>query len=1408
MNILLGFDIGSTSVNTVVMDEACNILEDHYSFCNGKPFHTLLRVLESILERRVGDTVSLCATTGSGGLTAARLLGGTFVNEIIAQSASVIRLYPETKSVIEMGGEDSKLILLARNDGVTQLKDFSMNSLCAAGTGSFLDQQARRLGLSIEKEFGDLALRSENPPRIAGRCSVFAKSDMIHLQQIATPVHDIVAGLCFAVARNFKSNLARGKNIVPPVLFQGGVAANEGVVRAFREILGYPDERFRVPEHHASMGAVGAVFHVLHNRLDGVKFKGSEGLKCYLESSTDTGSCQEQLHMPQCIWNKEVRVSLPADRKTPVYLGLDIGSLSTNVVLIDDDDRVIARRYLPTAGRPLEALRKGLAEINEEAGDRVKVMAAGTTGSGRYLTGDFIGADTIQNEITAQATAAVAWDPTVDTIFEIGGQDSKYISIKNGVVVDFEMNKVCAAGTGSFLEEQAEKLDVNIIEEFGKRAIEAQRPAALGDRCTVFMESDLNSHQQRGAKKDDLLGGLAYSIVYNYIQKVVGTKPIGNNIFFQGGVTNNKAVVAAFEKVTGQKITVPPHYDVTGAIGAAMLARAHVRERGNAGTRFKGFDISKIPYSVDKFTCKGCSNQCEIRRVRIEGEKKALYYGGRCEKYEIEERKGRGQGIPNLFAERTGLLTRGFNEEREDDGRPTIGIVRALMLFYQQFPFWRTFFEELGFRVVLSRETDNAMVTRSLEMLTAEVCLPVEVTHGHVQDLLDRGVDYIFLPFIVNVQPDEPNPTMDYNCPWIQTHPFMIRASLKGTAHEKKLLIPTLHFRYFERVLKKDLAAFMNSRFGSPIRAVRTAIDKADTAQREFEAAVKRRGKEILSTLPEDKPAVVVLGRPYNTTDKILNLSLVDKLIQLDVLPIPVDYLPLDEVNLYPDYYQMCWPNGKRILKASRYVAKHRTLNAVYMGNFRCGPDSFLQHYVREEMGEKPFLHLEVDEHSADAGMITRLEAFLDSLKGARIAGADIKKEYSGHTIPRADAGPGRTLYFPYMNDTAYLVAAASRSCGIDARVLPMQEKEDISLARKHLSSKECFPMICTTGSFLKKCLSPGFEPDKSAFFMPDHGGPCRFGQYNKMQRLIFDRLGFRDVEIVAPTNEDSYAGLSGGHGLRFRLAALKGLLAADYLRKLQQERRPYELVPGETDRVYRASLERLVHSVENGAGDIIAVFKDVVADFEHIVLKDEPRRPVVAVVGEIFMRDNPPCSGHLVQHLEELGAETIISPFREWITYSTYRYQRDSRWKGDWKGILKSGIQRLSTDIITRSFERVVEHAVEMNREIPLETMLERCMPYIHRDYDGDPCIALGTAAALADTGISGVANILPFTCMPGTAIAAVSDSLRQDFDSIPWINVDYDGEDITGIETRLQAFVYQAKEFLRIRNMKDLVT
>jgi len=1404
---LFGFDIGSISINTVVMDKDGKVIEERYDYNHGKPFEKLKEILDELEKRYSREQFGHISCTGTGGKLAAELLGGTYVNEIVAQSTSVSKLHPEVRTIIEMGGEDSKLIFMDEVDGNTsRLSDFELNTLCAAGTGSFLDQQANRIGISIENEFGELSLKSEDPPRIAGRCSVFAKSDMIHLQQIATPVHDIVAGLCFAVARNFISSLGRGKTIKFPVMFQGGVSSNIGMIRAFKDLLGAREDEFLVPEHNTSMGSMGAVLNHLEEKKgekdsEKATYKGTGDLDNHIHGEKLRGKAFEPLTAPESDIRKDVYQIPESDEPYEVYLGLDIGSLSTNVVLIDAENRVIARRYLPTASKPLEAIRRGMSEIYEEIGSRVVVKGAGTTGSGRYLTGDFIGADLIRNEITAQATAAILFDPKVDTIFEIGGQDSKYISIDNGVVVDFEMNKVCAAGTGSFLEEQAEKLDIKIIEEFGDMALGACNPAGLGDRCTVFMESDLNAFQQKGVEKENLVGGLAYSIVHNYIQKVVRKKRIGEHILFQGGVTNNRAVVAAFEKVTGKKIHIPPHFDVTGAIGAAMLARDHIK-KNNLETRFKGFDISKIPYKVDKFTCKACSNQCEIRRVRIEGEKKPLYFGGRCEKWEMDERKGKGQGIPNYFEERLGMLTDGF-EPGKEEGKQTIGIPRGLMVFYQQFPYWSTFFKELGFNVIVSDETDNQTVKKALNMIVAETCFPVEVMHGHIYEMLEDKVDYIFTPFIINSKAKKDNPTSNMNCPWVQTVPFMVKASIKEEQRDR-LLSPTLNFRYYGKVVEKELYDYFGKRFKLSKKQIVAAMQKADAKQDIFEERVKTRGREVMASLPEDKEVLAIIGRPYNTGDPALNLSMVEKLINLDVLPIPMDYLPLEEEHITDDYNKMYWPNGQRILAAARIIARDDRLHGIYMGNFRCGPDSFLAHFVHEEMAGKPYMEIEIDEHGADAGMITRYEAFLDSLKGSRLSNDRKKKVFVPGKMassPMTD----RTLYFPYLSDASYVMASVCRSFGIKAESLPMQTQEDLDLARKYTSARECFPMIATTGSFLKKLMSPDVDPAKVSFFMPDHNGPCRFGQYNRFQRVLFDRLGYDKTEIIAPSNDDSYESISGGHGSKFRLNAWKGFVAMDMVRKMKQERTPYELIPGTTEEVYKQSLDDLVSCMENGGDTLTDTLAGIAYAFTQIPLSNGKRKPVIAVVGEIFMRDNDFCSAHLVRRLEKFGAETWIAPFAEWLSYSTIRYTRDSKWKGDFKGVIKSKLQEYFQERTASKIIKPFHGLFDEDKEVAVKDMLNACGPYVHRHYDGDPALNLGTSAILADKGIAGIANILPFTCMPGTLVASVSDQLRKDKGNIPYVSIAYDGQEDASIDLRLQAFMHQAYQFAEEKDLTD---
>ncbi|HEY6010984.1 MAG TPA: acyl-CoA dehydratase activase-related protein, partial [Nitrospirota bacterium] len=587
--------------------------------------------------------------------------------------------------------------------------------------------------------------------------------------------------------------------------------------------------------------------------------------------------------------NPDSDAALNADGLIEAYLGVDVGSVSTNVVVIDRRMRVLSKRYLPTAGRPIEAVKQGLAEVGAEVGPRVKIVGAGTTGSGRYLTGDMIGADVIRNEITAQATAAAVIDPTVDTIFEIGGQDSKYISLRDGAVVDFEMNKACAAGTGSFLEEQAERLGISIKREFESCAFQAESPCRFGERCTVFMESDLVHSMNKGAGVDELTAGLAYSIAYNYLNKVVAGKRVGDRIFFQGGVAANRAVISAFETITGKPITVPPHHEVTGAIGVAILAM-----RGSAGTSgFKGFDLSKRAYTVSTFECAECANRCDIRKVSFDNEK-PLFYGSRCEKYDVKRSSATSAPLPDLFAEREKLLASSARERHAEAGAPVVGIPR--MLFVNDYlPFWRTFFSELGCRVVLSERTNRALINRALEAIVAETCFPAKIALGHIQDLIDKQADFLFLPSFIRFPASKQGKGMDnaQACPYAQALPYIAKSSLRFGA--SRLIEPILYL-HDERHFSRSMRA-LGRPLGKGGPAITAAMRSAREAQQKFDRKVEELGREALSRIRPGEKTLVLIGRNYNTCDPGANMNLAAKIRDLGVQALPMDFLPLHSAD-------------------------------------------------------------------------------------------------------------------------------------------------------------------------------------------------------------------------------------------------------------------------------------------------------------------------------------------------------------------------------------------------------------------------------------------------------------------------------------------------------------------------------
>ena len=1390
--VALGIDVGSVSVNLALLAEDRSVIDDRYLRHYGHPVQAVRDALAEILERVPAERIGLVATTGLGGKLIAELLDAVCINEVVAQAKATARLHPEVRTIIEIGGEDSKLVFL-QPDAEGQepaTTDFAMNTICAAGTGSFLDQQAHRLGVTIE-EFGELALRSEHPPRLAGRCSVFAKSDMIHLQQKGTQPHDIVAGLCFAMARNFKSTVGSARALTPPVSFQGGVAANQGMVRAFEAVLELAPGSLIIPEHFASMGAIGAVCMAVDNG-QGKPFAGLGKLDRFL--AEQKGKLKATILEP-LNWQPHVR-SYAGDagegpesgQRVRAYLGVDVGSISTNVVVLDGQKRVLSKRYLMTAGRPLEAVRQGLKEVGDEVGDWVEIRGACTTGSGRYLIADFIGADVVKNEITAQARGATEIDPEVDTIFEIGGQDSKYISLDHGAIVDFEMNKVCAAGTGSFLEEQAEKLRVSIINEFGELALSSRAPVSLGERCTVFMETELVRHQQAGVPKEDLAAGLAYSIVYNYLNRVVSGKRVGERIFFQGGVAANRGVVAAFEKVTGKPITVPEHHEVTGAIGCALIAREY--DQGS-GSTFKGFDLSQRKYDVVSFECRDCPNRCEINRVTVEGEK-PRFYGSRCEKYDVERKQGKGEHLPDLFAEREQMLLNSYHPSGQaPEGAKKIGIPRSL-LFHDLYPLWNAFFTELGLEVVLSDPTTKRTIHRGVEGSVVETCFPMKVSLGHTAELLEKGVDYLFLPSVINLPRVEDSFTDSFVCPYVQSFPYTVKSALDLESSSVQVLNPKL-WLYLGPEHLAEVMGEIGRRLGKSRSQVRRAAAVAQEAWAGFQEAMRQRGREVLEHIEPGQPAVVLVSRSYNGCDGGANLEIPRKLRDLGVLGIPMDFLSVDSVKIADQWPNMYWRYGQRIMCAAEIIADDDRLNALYLTNFGCGPDSFITKFFRQRMGQKPYLQIEVDEHSADAGIITRCEAFLDSLESVRHRKFEAGRRFRAIGIQK---GSQRTVMVPYMADHAFGLAAAFEASGMPAEVLPEPDEETLIWGRQYTTGKECFPCIVTTGDMVKFTKQPGFDRDRYAFFMGGSGGPCRFGQYNALQRMVLDELGYEDVPIYAPNQASSFYTDLGLLGRKFLARGWQSIVAIDMLFKCLCQTRPYEVNQGDAEQIYWKHVHGVCDAIRKD-GDLGAVMELASKDFASLHLQQRDGRPIIGLVGEIYVRSNRFSNLNIIEQVEQLGGEVWMAPVYEWFLYRNVRRAMRSRLDGDYRlratNFLKDWVMKRDEHRLSAPFHGFLRNA----HEPPTKSVLEMAAPYLHHSFEGEAILTVGKAIDFVRKGLSGVISTMPFTCMPGTISHALLKRVKEEEGGFPFLNMVYDGTEQSNTATRIEAFMYQARQY-----------
>jgi predicted CoA-substrate-specific enzyme activase len=1372
--VFLGVDIGSVSLKLALLDAGGEIRFTHYRRTRGRPAGALVSALE-LLHRECGvDGFDGVAATGSGKHLVASREGVGQCNEILAHARAVARLCPGVRTVIEIGGQDSKLIRL---DGSGFIVDHAFNDLCAAGCGAFLDQQAGRLGVDVA-ELSEMAARARVAVPIASRCAVFAKSDMIHHQQEGVPPGKVARGLCFALARNYLANMLRGRDPALPIAFCGGVARNRGVRRAFIELLQLGHKDWVLPEYHDVMGAIGAALFAGEN-IHPVPLK-------RLKSGVGPGREVARLaRLPGCT----VRTPAvePGDPEDGVYLGLDLGSVSTKGVAVDPSGRVVASHYTATEGLPLERLGQVLEKLKEGVGG-APVLGCGVTGSGRMVAGSACRADVVKDEISAQLCASRALDPEVDTVFEIGGQDAKVLVVEDGQLRDFALNRICAAGTGSFLSEQAGRLRVRVEEEFGERALAASSPVSLGSRCTVFMDSDLIHHQQQGCRTGDLLAGLAYSVAQNFIEHVVEGRRIGRRVWFQGGVAANPAVRAAFEALLDREIHVHPHHALTGAWGAALLAQEEMERRGT-GSAFVGFDRYSPEARTRHFTCKHCPNHCEVVRVTIPNQP-PLAFGGGCDRYERADRKEDVRHRTRFYTQAQEELESVF-ENQPDGLKRQIGLPRALWT-HALSPFWVGFFNALGVRVVSSSRSSRSLFRRGLSGVISEHCFGVKLSLGHVRDLMEEDVEWIFLPSYGGLPRPAEDMRRDHQsiaCPYVQTLPDIARAGFP----EARLLGPRVNL---SRGLHPEDVQILWREIGRPLQAGRRQVEKGAAAGWAAWARHRSRMRQIGARAvaeTREETAVVLAGRPYQLYDSQLCFNLPARIASCGATVIPSDVLPLQAVSLEEEWERVYWKANRDLIRLTEWLEEHPNLLPVHITAFACGPDAFVTRYLQENRKGRPLLVLELDEHTAEAGVTTRLQAYLaNSARANARPGAARKRRFA--PVPYSQKRfEGRTIYIPNLSDHTMVMMAAFRREGCEAHLLPPISIAALQEGRAWSSGRECNPFAFILGDLLSLVKRPGFNPARACLFIPSTSGPCLLSQFPAGFELALRQLGAGDLLI------NDIRGPELRKLIKFStlVAMWEGLVAVEVLAQLLARCRPFEKSPGAAERVHAENIYDLECSIL--ADDVPASLQRSRERLQAVTGPVDSDRPEVAVVGDIFTRINPVANADLHRRIEKLGCVVRAPPmFTDTAWHDAGEAVVFALRRGDRKDALASTLLGALQGFLGRRLQwgnGFAAGAGVRYRDWSWWKVEQMLRGRLTHDVDGTMAMNVALALEAVRTGADAVINAICHNCMVGMVSDTIFKRMAEEPGAPPVVTLAFDGLQETNTDTRLEAVCERAK-------------
>ena len=1433
----LGINIGSTSLKMVLLDD--NKVQWTAAVPHEGDFGAAARSLLS--EGKIPEGIPALVTGNEGRFMFD--VAGTL--EPLCVEAALRCLNLKANAVVSMGGED--LIVYSLDSNGKIINNFSGNK-CASGTGEFLKQQLARMDLTLDDI--DKVPDSAKVYALSTRCSVFMKSDCTHrLNKREATKDDIVLSLSDVMAVKVIDFLKRAKVTEGRVVLSGGITLNRHIIRFIREKA--PQIEFIIPDTAPVFEALGAAMLAPQS---GSRLPQADTLLKPNDIRFGTlGSLRDWQDKVKFFEGLESPGSGKVRSDRSYILGVDGGSTTTKACLVDMESyEIVASHYGRTHGDPVKALRECIAIIQDKViadtgAKNVDIRLVSTTGSSREILGVFLETPGVYNEIIAHSAGTTFFDNGVETIFEIGGQDAKYVLLKNGVPIDYAMNEACSAGTGSFLEESASgDLSIHSAKDIGPIALNASAPCKFGEHCSAFINSDIRKAVQQGAGRENITAGIVCSIVANYLNRVVGNRSIGGKVFLQGGVAKNPAVPLAFAMMLNKEILVPPSPELMGCFGVALLAK-----RKNSDGLLEQQSVvlddiinREIVYE-NVFTCKSCDNLCPIQVLNVNNHK--YMFGGRCNKYTNMRKKVNDVQVFDYVEKRQKMLFEEFaapvkneelvvrNEELREKRREfVVGIPRAFSV-HTLYPLYSWFFHELGIKTFLSTEVAHEGVARA----ESTYCFPAEIAHGAVQDCLNKGADYVLLPHFRDMPSYESNVHANF-CPITQGLPYYIEKAFPDI--DKKRWLPLVVSFKFGKAKALELFCEMTKRLGIDEAETETAFNAAMERQQRYFEAIHALGEEALAEARKaDRPVIAVLGRPYNAFTPEANMGIPRKFTTRGYSVIPFDILPFHDEEIFPNMY---WYYGQQDVKAANLLKKEDNIYLSFISNFSCAPDSFILHYIKWVMGQKPFLVLELDSHSADAGVDTRVEAFLDIIDGYRAkkdeletdrydngwrfvseeqttGGFDLRIDNinTGEKVPIIGNKRVKILLSNMGAISTEYMGAAVRSLGINAEALPVATTKTIQIARSHASGKECVPSHLVLGSALEFFSGESYRKDELyLLFVPITTGPCRTGQYYVFYENLFRDLRLENVVVFILSADNSYNELGPG----FAKEMWKGLVLSDYLKDIQCALKACAADPKKAQEEFEHSWRRVMHAVEHNPKKIWKELKHVAQDVKKIPLKrnlvDCPR---VLVVGEIYVRRDDFAVGELTDLMSERGIVVKVAGISEWIHYLDFvreyahkkllNLRKPGRrlFSAPWRDLKKLEIE----EWWKHSVEKKVLSILQPTGLIP-ETPhdMRHIMSYtqehfVNLELNSEIAVSSGSAAAAMDSGYSGIVNISPFACLIGRVIEGLFTPWARER-NYPILSVEVDGNLLPpNIVNKLNIFMVNVLRFKGGNDLSSLV-